>query len=419
MEKPDSKTLARWGAVFMAALAVGWIIWLVATGKAESFWHALIGANPLWAAAGMMMFVMYFLLDSLCFRIAGTLTGVRLGIADLISTAAVGIVFGYLTPGQVGAAPAQIVRLAKAGLSPGDASAIQLTRFFIYQSAVTIFGTLMLIVKFPYFKSIYGNVTLIAALALCVHLGIMAMLVGLIFFPNLIRRIAGFGIRLLSQRMHVIKNPQKATDAVEDQISQYATSVHAATHHVGVMVSAIVITIIQIVCIYTIPHFVLLSFGVSDTDTFTDIAAAAFVQLILTAVPLPGGTGGAEGGFALFFGPVLGDLTSTAVVLWRLITFYLPVIVSFPLIAVKSSVSPQERLNRYGEAKVGVAAIADDLGTARETVNEVRVQAGIEYDVRRRRRETHSQRSVHARSGVRARNRREMQSRRKGKGNKR
>ncbi len=372
MNKPDSKTLARWGAVFMAVIALGWVGWLVASGKAVEFWGALTGADVPWVIAGMLCFAAYFLLDALCFRIAGTLTGVRMGFLDLISTAASGIVFGYLTPGQMGAAPAQIVRLSKAGLTVGDASAIQLTRFFVYQSAVTIFGATMLLVKFRYFKGMFGNVTLIAALAFCVHLGIMLMLVGLIFFPNLIRRIARFGVRLLSERLRVIKDPQAILDSVEGQIDQYDASVHAAVRHVGVMTSAIVITTLQLIAIYSIPHCVLRALGVVETDAFTDVAAAAFVQLILTAVPLPGGTGGAEGGFALFFGPSLGDLTATGVILWRLISFYLPVLVSFPLLALKSSVSPEERLRRYGEAKVGRAAIADDVHTAREQVSVAR-----------------------------------------------
>ncbi len=141
---------------------------------------------------------------------------------------------------------------------------------------------------------------------------------------------------------------------------------HAAFHHAGVIASAIVVTLLQLTSIYLVPYFVLRALGAQHVDVFTAVAAAAFVQLVLSAVPLPGGTGGAEGGFYLFFSPLLGDAVGTGVVLWRLISYYLPILVSFPLLACKSRVSPQERTRIYGEAQVGVAQIASDARVAKE-----------------------------------------------------
>ncbi len=392
MKKLDDKQLARIGAAFIVLVAVVWIVWLLATGKAGQLVSSLTHARPQWVLAGMGCFAAYFALDALCFRVSATLTGVRLGAADLVSVAASGIVFGYLTPGNMAAAPAQIVRLSKAGLSVGDASAVQLTRFFIYQTAVTLFGAGMLVAKFPYFQGLYGNVILIAALAFLGHLGIMLMLVGLVFFPNLIRRVGAWGIGLLSRRLHLIKDPQATLASLNEQVDEYAGSVHAAIHHVGIIVVAILVTVSQLAAIYTIPHFVLLALGATDLDLFTDVAAAAFVQLILTIVPLPGGTGGAEGGFMLFFSPQLGDTVGTGVVLWRLISFYLPILVSFPLLACKSRVTPRERLERFGEVPTesrsiiaGEATIAH--GVIQERRDKAKEQAHQAQEIARRARQ--------------------------------
>lgn len=371
MKKPDSKQLARFGAIFVALVTLGWFIWLFVSGRAHGFGQALASAHLLWVLAGAGAFVGFFMLDALCYRITGTMTGVRMGFADLMSIAAAGIFFGYLTPGQVGASPAQIVRLSKAGLSVGDASAIQLIRFFIYQLAVTVFGMAMLILKLPYFVARFGDITLIAAAALLVHLAIMAMLVGLIFFPTIIRRLGNIGIRIFSTRPRLIKDPGAARQGLEKQLEEYAHSVRAATHHKGVVISAVVITIVQLGCIYTIPHCVLMAFGTPGDGLLTNVAAAAFVQLILTAVPLPGGTGGAEGGFTLFFAPVLGSTVTTALVIWRVITFYLPVLLSMPLLALKSAVTPSEREQLFGTAKVGREALHEDITGVRRTAVEI------------------------------------------------
>ena len=371
---PDgNRLLVRVGIAFLAIVIVAFIAWLFISGEAASFIGALAHAHPLWVFGGLSGFVVYFLLDALCFRIAGALTGVRMGLFDLLSIAAVGIVFGYLTPGQMGAAPAQIVRLSKAGLSVGDASAVQLTRFFVYQSAVTVFGAAMLVAKYGFFRALYGNLALVCVLAFAVHLAIMAGLVAVIFFPNLVRAVARLGVRLLSGRVRIIKDGDAVLAGVEGQIDQYVSSVHLAIRHAGVVISAVVITIAQLVAIYSVPFFVLRALGATELDFFTCLAAAAFVQLILTAVPLPGGTGGAEGGFALFFGPTLGEgLVAPAIVLWRALTFYLPVIISAPLMGLHSKLTPAERLETYGAAQVGRAAIAQDLANARETGRQLR-----------------------------------------------
>lgn len=70
----------------------------------------------------------------------------------------------------------------------------------------------------------------------------------------------------------------------------------------------------------------MLAFGHHEVDFFSVMAASAFVQLLSSAVPLPGGTGGAEGGFALFLGHFFGSASTAGYLLWRLITFIAPTI---------------------------------------------------------------------------------------------
>ena len=81
----------------------------------------------------------------------------------------------------------------------------------------------------------------------------------------------------------------------------------------------------------------MLSFGHHEVDFFSVMAASAFVQLLSSAVPLPGGTGGAEGGFALFLGHFFGTASTAGYLLWRLITFIAPTILAAPLLGLKSA----------------------------------------------------------------------------------
>lgn len=326
----------KFGIVFIAVVAVVFCVWLVFSGTAEVFFEALKGARPGWLLLGALFFCGFFGLDMLCYHVAGRLTHSSLGFRDLLSVAATGIVFAYLTPGQSGAAPAQIVRLVQVGLKVGDATAVQLTKFFVYQAGVTVFGGLVLALRASYFVERFGDIVLVSVFSFAVHLAIMLGLVAMVFFPNAVRTVCHFLVRLASGPLKVVKDPERIHAKVDEEVDGYAGSVHEAIKQGKVVVLAVVINLFQLACLYCIPYCVLRSLGITSVDFATSLCASAFIQLIMTAVPLPGGTGGAEAGFALFFGPELGSFTAAGVVLWRMLSYYLPIIVSIPMLGLRS-----------------------------------------------------------------------------------
>lgn len=373
------------GIAFIVLVVVGFAVWLFVSGTAGSFASAVAQADPLWVLAGAGCFFGYLVLDSLCYRVAGMLTGSRLGARDVTSVAAAGIVFGYLTPSQMGGAPAQIVRLTQVGLKVGDASAVQITKFFVYQAGVTLLGAVVMFAESSYFIERFGNIVIVSILSFAVHLLIMAFMVAVVFAPGLIRRMCHFLVRLCARflgRMRAFRDPEPLHRRVDEEVDAYSTSVHAAIKHGGVVVTAVVVTLLQLAVLYCAPYCVLRALGVEDVSFFTTLCAAAFIQLIMTAVPLPGGTGGAEGGFVLFFGPELGVATAAGVVLWRAFTFYIPVLVCVPLLGLRSKMSPSERLEEFGEAHVGIEGAHDALRVARRRTVELRDAAGARVRAR-------------------------------------
>lgn len=60
------------------------------------------------------------------------------------------------------------------------------------------------------------------------------------------------------------------------------------------------------------------------------------VQMVASAVPLPGGTGGAEGGFVMFYRHMFGSATSAGFLVWRIVTFFAPTIIAAPLLGLST-----------------------------------------------------------------------------------
>ena len=56
----------------------------------------------------------------------------------------------------------------------------------------------------------------------------------------------------------------------------------------------------------------------------------------LITIPLPGGSGGAEVGFATLFSPIFGSTITAAYVVWRFIEYVGPIAAAVPLLGLRS-----------------------------------------------------------------------------------
>ena len=88
-------------------------------------------------------------------------------------------------------------------------------------------------------------------------------------------------------------------------------------------------TVLQLTAFFLVPYCVLMALGIPRLQMAEVVAAAAFILMISSFVPLPGASGGAEGSFYMFFQMFFksSGSVSVAILLWRMFTFYLPIVV--------------------------------------------------------------------------------------------
>ncbi|WP_369347179.1 flippase-like domain-containing protein [Amylolactobacillus amylophilus] len=94
---------------------------------------------------------------------------------------------------------------------------------------------------------------------------------------------------------------------------------------------------------YSVPYFILLAVGV-QANYFEVLILNVMITMIISIVPIPGGTGGAELSFKSLFAMFLTNQSSMvlAMFLWRFVTYFLGMILG--LIASWPS---HERVNFY------------------------------------------------------------------------
>lgn len=95
-----------------------------------------------------------------------------------------------------------------------------------------------------------------------------------------------------------------------------------------ILIGAFFFTLLQLLLNLSLPFFAAKSLNVDSLSIFRAITFQSVVWLVLSLIPTPGTTGAAEGLFFLFFKPFFGvEKIAMAIIIWRLLSYYLNIIV--------------------------------------------------------------------------------------------
>lgn len=334
--RDQSMGQARKGLIFIGIATIVYALYLVFSGQMDEFLTAMAGVRRRWVVAAMLAYVVYFFWGVLAYLLAVISDRKsRIGIRDLMSVEASGIFFSNLTPNGAGGAPAQIYRLTRAGLSAGGAGAVQYTRFIMYEAGEGIFAALMLLFRWEWLTTTYGNVTFIGIILFGFKVVEVGGLLLVCLRPGFVRRAGSWIIRFTSRRGWM-KRTDHWTDVVTVQVGEFSSGFRQAAGNVRNMLMTLVVTMLQLACLYSLPWFVARAFG-HQANLITCMACGSMLELLTSAVPLPGGVGGAEGGFTVLFSPIFGTQVAAAFVVWRMVEYLLPILAAAPLLGLQSS----------------------------------------------------------------------------------
>jgi len=131
-------------------------------------------------------------------------------------------------------------------------------------------------------------------------------------------------------KWHIIKEAEQKKAKLEAMLLSYREKAKLILKHPDLFFRVFSVTIVQWMFYYMISYMVYRSFGHNESSGFELITGQSIISIASTAVPLPGSVGVAEKAFLLIFSPyyTLNQLPS-AMLLSRIINFYLPLFISF------------------------------------------------------------------------------------------
>lgn len=325
-EKGGKRKIYR---AILFALTVGLLIYFCAYGNNLAVLIlSLHTIRPFWIFCAAACVFLNWMADSLILHALVVHSGIGgYGFGSAFRVAMVGQYFNSVTPYALAGQPMQLVSLTSQGVSSGVAVSTLVRKFLVYQTSLTLYSFIVILVKYQFFLS---KVQGFMALAVVGFLYQAAVVVGLMLFsynPAFTTKLIHGAVWLLT-RIHVVKDPEQTSRKVKDQLSFFLENNRAIQGNHLLKLKIYGLTAVQLTALFLVPFFIYKAFRNPGMPVFDMIAAQSFVTMVSSYTPLPGAAGAAEGSFLvifqIFFSP---EVIRQAMLLWRLIAYYSCIVV--------------------------------------------------------------------------------------------
>jgi len=310
---------------FIISLAIFLYFFLYENGL-----HQLISVlkviNISWIIAAIALMFVYWTLEVFIIHELSRLLFLEQKFSSSIKAAMVGQLYASITPLQTGAQPAIYYVLENEGIDPASASSIVVMKFIIHQTILTIYSFIIIILKYNYFISKISGIFYLCLIGFIFNLVIILTAVMFSINKKFTKILLLGGIKFLC-KIKLIKNCQKSITKIEKDLDKFHDNAIFIAKNYKVVLRVAIINTAQLTVFYVIPYLIYRSFNLASADLWNMLAAQTLVMLIVSITPLPGGSGGAEGGFIFLFKMFFKENILPGVLLWRIITYYSCIII--------------------------------------------------------------------------------------------
>lgn len=311
-------------AAVMVLLGLGIFAFEMRNLNLQVVWHTLMSLNLWWLAAALAVMIGSWVVESFVVRMFVEHEGERLSFKAAFRVPLVEQLFNNITPFASGGQPAQLVALMQAGVEVGRASSVLLMKFVVYQFMVLLNFVITLVFGFHQLATRFGPLALLIVFAFVIHITVIVGLLLVMYQYKFTKKMVALLIKLAGVFVKPTRQQQWQRTMDQKIDSFYAESLHLKQNR-GKVYKAALLTFVQLLLYYSVPYFVLRSFGLAHLSLIEVMILHVMIVMIVSLFPIPGGTGGAEYSFKTLFAayvPVASQLVLT-MLLWRFLTYYL------------------------------------------------------------------------------------------------
>ena len=325
-----------WGLLLVLGLS-SVILWYELKDLA---WQSIVAAlrhfNFGFFIVALLVMSVSFVTDALIFYILESEKGKkRRNKLAFFRVPAMQALFNAITPFASGGQPAQLVALIQMGVEGGRATSILLMKFIIFQFVVLASYLVTMLFGFSLVAQQFSGLLLLIIIGFIVHTISIIFLLFVMFkydwTKNLLRHFFNFIGRFFNPEK--VASWQRVTLAKVDNF--YREGMQLKKQKSKLLLSTL-LTIVDRLAFYSVPYFVLLAFGV-QANYFMVLTLNVMITMIISIIPIPGGSGGAEFSFKSLFAMFLSNQSALilAMFVWRFLTYFYGMILGLVALLIR------------------------------------------------------------------------------------
>lgn len=285
--------------------------------------HEIKTINKLWFLVAFIMMFMYWLIKALVRKKLVSKFNKNYKFIDSFKLSLELNFFNGVTPFATGGEPYEVYSLTKHGIKGTDSTNIMIQNFITYQIALVLLGMIAIITN--QFVHIFpsGFLTYLITIGFTINFLVIVFLFVITFGKKIDKFIMKIIVFILS-KFKIVKNKENTLEKFHNYLEEFHEGATILLKDKKIFIKMIMLQFLSLSIFYLIPLILLYGMGdYSSLNGYKSIIISAYVMLIGSFVPIPGGTGGLEYGFIAFYGNFIkGSKLNAIMLLWRFITYY-------------------------------------------------------------------------------------------------
>ena len=307
----------------LIAIVLSIVLYFSLKDNYQEIISTILKMNYIWVFAAILALIIYRLCASLGHYYIIKANNGKVSYLKCFQINLMILFFHGITPFAGGGQPMEIYFLHKEGIPVTKATNITLQNFIVYQIALILTGLIALI--YNHIFNVFPNDSLIkylVVLGFIINTLVLVVTFILSFGKKTNKFIIEKGIHFLA-KIKIIKEEKKTQEKCQKYLQSFHDNAIELKKNKKIVAFMVLINIIGLMTMYSMPYPILRGMGI-NINIFKVITAIAYVMIIGSFVPIPGGTGGIEYSFIFFFQYLIsGSILHAAMLVWRLISYYL------------------------------------------------------------------------------------------------
>lgn len=317
-------------AIYLASVIILFIIVLYISLKDDykDILNTLNDVNILFLLIGIffMFLSKYFLGETLYFLAKKEKSDIK--IKDMALIEFIYPFFAGITPSSLGGETFEIMYMKDCGIPIGKASNIAIQKFITYQISLLLINTiaviLSLFIRIVPFNSVIFSFVIINFI-------VNGFLLGFFFLVAYNKKFNHFimekGLQIV-HKLHLIKNIDKTKEKLDSYLKNFDDGVDKLRNDKKLFIKVIGIQMLSFIFYMLAAYPVAISLGITNINMIEMFVLATYVKMLSLVFITPGNSGAAEYNFIYLFTGLITDSGIMAFMLiWRFVTYYIPLIV--------------------------------------------------------------------------------------------